>query len=511
VIDPAATKTSEVFFGRPTGKRPPGSFLLAFGAALFAVLATANSGGYRYGASDQAFYVPAVAMSADPTLFPRDRPLFEPQMRLWLGDSVVGWLAFRAGSLPAVFAAMYVTTVVVLFAAATAFGRGLGASWPAVAAFLALLTLKHQITRTGANSLEGYAHPRMLAFALGIAALACLVNRRRNTALVAVGLAGIVHTTTALWFGAAIVVAILWTTPPRFLVLLAAGAAGAAFVVLTFTTITSRLVMMDPMWIAAIGDRSYLFSAEWPLYAWIFNLGLAGVVAVVYRRRRSLGVAVQGESGLVAGVLALVAIFLVSVPLTELRLALAVQLQVNRVFWLIDAVAAFYFAWWLTSDLGRDRKSNAAWAIVTVIVAASAARGAYLLSVAPARPAVEFDLAETPWTDAMRWIGRQPETWHVLADPQHAARFGSSVRVAALRDTLLEGGKDPALAIYDREAARRVLERANALSTFDAFTTADVRAVAARYNLDVFVARADRPFEFPILYRNDGFIAYDLR
>ena len=111
----------------------------------------------------------------------------------------------------------------------------------------------------------------------------------------------------------------------------------------------------------------------------------------------------------------------------------------------------------------------------------------------------------------MRWIAGQPEPWHVFADPQHVARFGPSVRVAALRDTLLDTGKDPALAIYDRDAARRVLERATALADFDAFTTADVRALARRYNLDVFVDRASRRFEFPILYRNDGFIAYDLR
>ena len=154
--------------------------------ALFVVLATANSGGYRYGVSDQAFYVPAIAMSADPTLFPRDRPLFAPQMRLWLGDSVFGWLASATGSIPAVFAAMYVATLIVLFAAAISFGRGLGAAWPAVAAFAALLTFRHRIAKTGANSLEGYIHPRMLAFAIGIAAFACLVTRRRTAAIVAV-------------------------------------------------------------------------------------------------------------------------------------------------------------------------------------------------------------------------------------------------------------------------------------------------------------------------------------
>src|SRR5262245_66634312 len=108
----------------------------------------------------------------------------------------------------------------------------------------------------------------------------------------------------------------------------------------------------------------------------------------------------------------------------------------------------------------------------------------------------------------MSWLRGQPENWHVLADPQHAVLFGSSVRVAALRDTLLEAGKDPALAMYDRAAARRVLERGQALAGFDRLTTADVRTLATRYDLDVRVDRAERHFDLPILYRNDGFIAY---
>jgi hypothetical protein len=85
------------------------------------------------------------------------------------------------------------------------------------------------------------------------------------------------------------------------------------------------------------------------------------------------------------------------------------------------------------------------------------------------------------------------------------------VRIAALRDTFLEAGKDPALAIYDRESARRVLERTQALGGFDRWTTAEVRTLAARYHLDVLVERRDRHFDLPILYRNDGFIVYDLR
>ena len=52
----------------------------------FLVLATLNSAGYRYGASDQAFYVPAVLERLDPALFPRDSALIRSQAKLTLVD-----------------------------------------------------------------------------------------------------------------------------------------------------------------------------------------------------------------------------------------------------------------------------------------------------------------------------------------------------------------------------------------------------------------------------------------
>jgi hypothetical protein len=112
----------------------------------------------------------------------------------------------------------------------------------------------------------------------------------------------------------------------------------------------------------------------------------------------------------------------------------------------------------------------------------------------------------------MRWLQTQPASWHVLADPGHAYRYGSSVRVAALRDTPLELGKDPAMAMYDQALARRVAERTAAFAGFDDWQSdEDVRAAASRFELDVFVDRADRTFGFPVLYRNPTFVVYDLR
>jgi hypothetical protein len=86
------------------------------------------------------------------------------------------------------------------------------------------------------------------------------------------------------------------------------------------------------------------------------------------------------------------------------------------------------------------------------------------------------------------------------------------VRAAALRDTPLETGKDPAMAMYDRALAARVADATRALGAIDAWASMeDVRRIDERYTIDVFVDRDDRVFPLPVLFRNDSFVVYDLR
>ena len=63
------------------------------GGVVFVLLATANGAGYRYGVSDQAFYIPVVARSIDPTLFPLDGSLIYAQGRLMFVDEVMAAIA----------------------------------------------------------------------------------------------------------------------------------------------------------------------------------------------------------------------------------------------------------------------------------------------------------------------------------------------------------------------------------------------------------------------------------
>ena len=481
----------------------------AAAGVLFVLLATANSGGYRYGASDQAFYGPAVALRMDPALFPRDRVLFAPQMRAWLADDLFAGLARATGArLPAIFFMTYIVTLLLFAAAAAWFARGLGGSaWMAGAALL-LLTLRHQITRTGANSLEGYMHPRVLAFALGVAALGGAVRRRFGIAALAVAAAAVFHPTTALWFsivvGVAFAVAVFdrlgATTRPASMTAVGLGLVTAPVL---------ELGRMDPAWLAVLGEKSYLFPSGWPLSVWAVNLAYPVVLILVYRQRAARGATVPGERGLMAGLLALVALFLISVPFSAARVALAVQVQIGRVFWLLDFAVAVYVAWWLISGRAMQLPGRRA-ALLAVLGLLSIARGSYVL-VETHRPLAQVSLPATPWTEALAWIASRPPDVHVLADPGHAWKYGVGVRQAAARDTFLETVKDSAMAMYDRDVAMRVAERSAALSRFDDMTTEDVRALDSRYGFDLLVVEDGRPFALPVVYRNARFVIYDLR
>ena len=56
-------------------------------------------------------------------------------------------------------------------------------------------------------------------------------------------------------------------------------------------------------------------------------------------------------------------------------------------------------------------------------------RGTYVSFIEhPERPVVAIGPTDSDWTRAMEWIARTPRGSHVLADPAHAWRHGTSVR-----------------------------------------------------------------------------------
>jgi hypothetical protein len=184
-----------------------------------------------------------------------------------------------------------------------------------------------------------------------------------------------------------------------------------------------------------------------------------------------------------------------------------VELQISRVFWVIDFMATVYV---LSAIELRWRTPRVIQAVAVTLALVSIARGVYVLQVEREdRSLFAFDLPSSPWKGAMDWLSRTPLDTHVLADPGHAWKYGASVRVSARRDVFHEEVKDAAVAIYSRDVAMRVLERSRALGRFDELTADKARQLAARYDLDYVVTTG--AVDLPIAHRSGPVTIYMLK
>ena len=162
------------------------------------------------------------------------------------------------------------------------------------------------------------------------------------------------------------------------------------------------------------------------------------------------------ETGLLAGAAALVAVFLVLVAVDGRRRgARAAAADVARV---LDARLSCGYLSGVAARRGAADGRHASTALVAAAIVAAVGRGLFVWGREHAgSPVVRIGFPQDNWTDAMQWISRTPADTHVLADPGHAWKYGTSVRVAGERDVYLEEVKDLALALYSRDVAVEAL------------------------------------------------------
>ncbi|MGD9906217.1 MAG: hypothetical protein AB7U83_22320 [Vicinamibacterales bacterium] len=491
-------------------ERRPGIAVLAAGAAGFALLATLNAGGYRYGAADQAFYIPAILRQLDPALYPRDWAMIGAQGRYFLLDEVMALASRITGlTLPWLFLVAQAATLAALYAGAIGLGRAVLSSGWAMTAWVAALTLRHRITMTGVNTLEGYFHPRVLVCGLGLVSLALLMRGRPWWALGLAAASGVLHPTTAALFVAIVAVAVVVDRPAtrRPVAALAAALIGLAAMGSWQGQAFFDVTRMDPDWRALVATKDYTFPTAWSIGTWATNLlGPAILVAAWWARRRA-GALAPAERGLVIGALALVAGFLASLPFIAAGVALAVQLQTSRVFWPVELLATLYLVWWLVDAPAAPARRWAAGLAAALVVVATA-RGIYVGFLEhPGRPTVAVDLPDDDWTRALEWVATHtPRDAYVLADPGHAWKFGTAVRIGAGRDVFLEETKDVAMAMYSRAAAAEVRRKIDAVAGFDDLDAASLAALARREGLTLLVTA--RELDLPVLHAEGAVRVY---
>jgi hypothetical protein len=274
---------------------------------------------------------------------------------------------------------------------------------------------------------------------------------------------------------------------------------------------------MDREWLGALADKDYLFPMAWPASAWLANLGYVALIVWLYSRRVAAGLTTATETGLAVGSLALAATFAVAVPLNAARVALAIQLQPARVFWMLDLMATIYVVWAIAEGGTSARpergaaepKGRRALVTASALLAFSVVRGTYVMQVQfPDRrvfePAVRGD-----WGQVAAWAQSTPKNSEWLADPMHAAFYGTSLRMAAARDVFVEGTKDAAIGMYDRSIALRTQDRLRRLANFGNMSADEFRAVGRDFALEYLISESELPL--PLAYQSGKIRVYRLR
>jgi hypothetical protein len=265
---------------------------------------------------------------------------------------------------------------------------------------------------------------------------------------------------------------------------------------------------MDREWLDTLAGKDYLFPLDWPLSAWLINLASVPFIWVIFRKRETAGLALPRERPLVVGCLSLVAVFFAVLILNGARIALAVQLQPARIFWMLDFLAVVYAIWalaeWPGSSVRRPRLAAAA------LAAASVLRGAYVMRAEfPDRPMFQTGVPGD-WGRLGAWAAAStaPDTgW--LADPGHASDYGTSFRLSAGRDLFVEAVKDSAVGMYDRSIALRTRDRILEVGDFAALSADRARELARRHALDYLVTEHALPL--PVVFEAGAIRVYSLR
>jgi hypothetical protein len=101
------------------------------------------------------------------------------------------------------------------------------------------------------------------------------------------------------------------------------------------------------------------------------------------------------------------------------------------------------------------------------------------------------------WSRILAWARTSEPGSAWLADPGHAARYGSSLRLAG-RDVFVEGIKDSAIGMYERDVALRTRDRVREIGDFPAMTAEHARELAAAHGLDYLIteSKIDLPEAF---------------
>jgi hypothetical protein len=464
--------------------------------AVFAFLVM----GYHPGLEDDAFYLAAIKRDLNPALFPHDADFFLLQFQATIFDKLIAFSA-PLSHLPLAWTVLLWQLAGIFFMlhgcwriVRRCFADS-AAQWAGVAMIAALLTLP--VTGTGISLADQYLHPRILATAAILAAIADVIDRKYFRAAALLILAFAIH---AIMAGLGIsLCGFLWwkqrasgkkelSIPITMAVLVPPG---------FFIPLSWLFEPASNAWRQAAATRGFYFLTKWEWYEW---LGIFAPLVVLYIFKRwLLARAAKENPNLLLMVSAVLeyGVFFTVVGLVVMLVPALLRLRPFEPMRYLHLIYLFFFLF-AGALLGRYIIRRHVYRWVLLFVPLSGGMFYAQRTLYPATEHIEWPGAgsKNAWLQAFDWIRQNTPADALFAiGPHYMAQPGEDYhgfRALAERSVLADYEKDGGMAARVPRLAPRWLKELNAQQGWKDFQAADFLRLHDQFGVTwVILTRSD--------------------
>ncbi len=484
-----------------------------FALALLAGLAMLVQG-YHPGLEDDAFYLAAIKQDLNPSLFPHDADFFRVQFQATLFDKVVAF-SLRWTHAPLAWGILfwqYGVTCLILWGcwriSRKCFVEA-HAQWAAVTLVAVLLSLP--VSGTGLSLTDQHLHPRALATALILAAIATTLgptNPRKevpenDARLLLTGAlllaAFFVHAIMAA-FGASYCLFLLWKPSTHT----AGGQRHTAVRAALWLPLGWVFEPASDAWRQAAATRPFYFVLRWHWYEW---LGVVAPLALLWwfralaKRRQESTLARVSERLVYFGIfqLAVALIMLLPARLERLR-----PLEPMRFLHLVYLLLVLLSGGLLGQYILKRRPLR--WLLLFVPLSAGMFYAQRQMYPATAHLELPGVASRNGWVESFHWISQNtPVASQFALDPHYMELPGEDYhgfRALAERSVLADAVKDAGMVARVPRLASRWLREMEAQRGWRTFQRPDFLRLKAEFGVDWVVLEAPGVAGLPCPYRS---------
>lgn len=434
--------------------------------------------GYHPGAEDDGVYLSAIKKDLNPALYPHDSDFFMLQLQATGFDNLIAG-SVRLTHLPigvVLLGWQFVSTFLLLWGcwriSCRCFGEAT-AQWAAVATVAVLLTLP--VAGAALYLTDQYLHPRALATAIVLAAVAAVLDHKRILAAVLLAAAFLVHPLMAA-FGISYCVLLAWNQPP-------VSTMPMAFLMLPLGWIFEPT---SPAWQQAAHTRDYYYLSRWEWYEW---LGILAPLFLLWWFRR---IATAKGSRVLARMTSRLVLFGCLQFAVALVIMLTPALDRMRSFQPMRYLHLLYLLFVLFAGglIGQRilRTHIVRWLLLFVPLALGMFIAQRQTFSATEHMEWPGQSSRNEWLQAFAWVRQNTPADAMFAlDPYYMQRPGEdfhSFRALAERSALADYAKDPAVATQVPRLAARWQREVGAQEGWQHFQSADFQRLRNEFGVN---------------------------